>query len=208
MPRTPSPEPEELLRELEFLPEPPLVAPPWPADEEQESAEVMPFPAQARRRRRWHWAGGVMAAAAALLLAVLFAQPERGGEGEPLPPWREGLRGEEAAAGLEVNLRLALEEEGEARRVARNETVQVGQRVFFRVDASPPSEVTVWVVAPGGVETVAAVKATEEPIDLQGEQGLIAYRFEQPGLYVFHAAADVSQECVAPACFQHPLNVR
>jgi hypothetical protein len=148
-------------------PEPPAEAPAWPAP---------------RSRARWLAAG--LALAAALLLALLASAPS---------PSLRGL-GADAA---ELELRMVVERGGVAVRLSPRVPLQVGERVLFRVRSDQPTRAQLWVDGPQGREDIASVEVDAAPRDVGDGSGLIGYRFDGPGRYVFHLAPPQGS-CAAP----------
>jgi hypothetical protein len=143
------------------------------------------------RRRRWRWAIGatvpLLAAAAALLwLGGPGTGQTQRGTGDP----------------PQVELRLVMSDGHQARRLHR----ETGERAYFRVAASEPAEVSLWVEGPRGRERIARVQADVEPQELRQGAGYLVYEFDTPGHYVF--SASVGERCAPPSCDQVVLEIR
>jgi len=126
-------------------------------------------------RRRWIQGAAL---AAALLLSVVGARQLQ----EPLVTAR-GAGAADGAAAPTVELRLVVERDGEAKRLAQRELCAVGEVVYFRVAASEAAALS--VEGPSGIEAIAAVDASDGVADVSGPDGLVGYRFDEPGPHTF-----------------------
>jgi len=175
---------DELIAALE-TPAAPPDPPAWPEEEAAEQgAPVVRGPWSIRKRT----VATVAALAAAGVAALLV-----------LPPFAErdetiGFRGDGETAPVEVELKLAVEREGRAERVDESTTLKVGERVFFRVGTSRDAEVELIAVTPEGEEDLGRFESVTVPADVRTVGGLLAYEFEVPGTYAFHACGP------APKC--------
>lgn len=150
---------DDLLRALQS-PSPPEQAPAWPREPR-------------RSRRSLAIASGGLLLAAAVLLALAL-----GGEGQR-------PRGVSEASAV-LDLRMVVERGDVAVRIADGATLTVGERVLFRVASAQEGEVRLWVEHDGREETIAVVPASPRASDVGDARGLIGYRFDLPGRYVFH----------------------
>lgn len=139
-------------------------------------------PPRIRRRRPGPWlaVAGLALVAGALLVV-----------GGPAGPRFRGS----AAERVQVDLRMSVDRGGVAVRLAPDHEVHTGDRVFFRVTASRETTVAVWVEAPGGLTPIALVEAGPEPTDVGRDGGLVAWRFDGPGRYVFRASHEGMGVC-------------
>jgi hypothetical protein len=136
----------------------------------------------------------VALAAVAALAIVVTARPETA----------VGLRG---ATGIPtVDLRMVADRGDGAVRLTEGGIYHVGDRVFFRLAASPGARVSLWVDGPLGRETIADVDAGAAPEDVRSGDGLVAYAFDAPGRYAFVAGAAGDPDCVG--CARHVVEVR
>ncbi|MCB9742561.1 MAG: hypothetical protein H6740_08180 [Alphaproteobacteria bacterium] len=181
---------DALVRDLE-VPGPELGPPPWPQ------------PGLLDRLRAALRHPGVLLAGAALVaaLALLALRPPS------LPEQGPSLRGVDAQQLPEPFLDLVLEADGQARRLARGEAVDVGDRVFFRVSASRAHALTLSVAGPTGREVLAHTTAGPTPVDLGGPRGLHAWRFDAPGRYAF-SLSTTPEGCPRPGCTTLIVEVR
>ncbi len=190
---------DELLHALQTPPAP-AEAPAWPDEDEEEADEVVPLrPDDAQVP--WPVLVAAFAVAAVAVFAVLYSLPEPGAPGGVT------LRGDEGVAAVTVDLRLVVERDGTAQRVERGVPLSKGEIVHFRVAASEAVEVQVRVDGPEGAQTITEVRSGPELTDLRGEEGLIGYRLERTGRYVFTATAGETDACEAPACVEFPVEV-
>ncbi len=132
-----------------------------------------------------------------------------------LPREQDGLgfRGVEPipaeAGAADVQLRLAVEREGQVVSLERGDEVVVGDRVFFRLSVDGPSTVTVWVDGPDLREALGSQDfAGAASDDLRGAAGLQAWRFDIPGRYVFQASSTGDGSCAPPTCSERIVDVR
>lgn len=107
----------------------------------------------------------------------------------------------------EADLRIAVERNGHAHRLAQGERLRLGDRLFFRVSASRAGALRVWVDGPAGREPIAWVAVGPAPEDLQLGNRLVAYELSHPGTYVFHASLAKGSHCEPPACVERSLAV-
>jgi hypothetical protein len=151
---------DELLRALDS-PEPEGEAPAWPAP----------------RRARWPLpalsALSALSALAAALLVWWWSSPA---------PTLRGLPDD----AVELELRMVVERGGVAVRLPRRLPLQTGERVLFRVQADRPTQASLWVEGPSGREDIASPEVGTAPRDVGDDRGLVGYRFDGPGRYVFH----------------------
>jgi hypothetical protein len=131
-------------------------------------ASAPPFP---RTTRRWP---AVLAIAAALTLVV--------GAGRQVPSIR-GLMDPV----VRVDLQVAVERGGVAVRAVPGGRYRVGERAFFRLDASRRAHVELWVDGPEGHAEIGSIDADGAARDIGDASGLTAWRFDEPGTYVFGA---------------------
>ena len=149
-------DPDDLLRALES-PDPPDEAPPWPVE----------------RRSRLGWAVALAAAAVVALFLGVRA------------PETPTTRGADASPPT-LDLRMAVERDGVAERVATGAVLRRGERVVFRVAADRETPARLWVEEPGGTSVIVETDAGPVPRDIGDPQGLLGYRFDSPGRHVFH----------------------
>ncbi|MEQ1566978.1 MAG: hypothetical protein ABMA64_15150 [Myxococcota bacterium] len=151
-------------------PPPPPRAPDWPAE-------------RSSRWRPWAIAGGLALAAG---VALALALPERG-------PRSRGVPSELP----ELDLRMVAERGGVAVRVS--EPLHTGERVLFRASADRQTRAELWVEGPRGRERLTGLTVDPTPRDVGDATGLLGYRFDTPGRYVFHLTpeGDTCGECPA-----------
>ncbi|MCB9766013.1 MAG: hypothetical protein H6739_39930 [Alphaproteobacteria bacterium] len=180
---------DALTRRL-LSPLPELAPPLWP-EEEASGFE---------RLRAWVWprhAWVLVPALAALMLVVAR-------------PWGQApddsIRGVNPAAPVWVSLDLLVQQDGAVERLGEVDTIHVGDRVFFRVAAGAQVPVSVWVRGPAGVEPITTAQVGPTTTDLRSARGLYAYRFDQPGRYIF-MASPAPEVCTPPACAEQTVEV-
>jgi len=148
---------DQLISDLRG-PDPPPRAPDWPAP-----------------RRRWPLVAvvGLGAAFAAWLVVA------RSADEAPTP------RSAHVIERSVIDLRMVVERDGVAVRIASGSVLRVGERVWFRATAQPAIESILWVEGPAGRTQAWSGPLGPRPTDLGGADGLIAYRFDRPGRYEF-----------------------
>lgn len=157
---------DDLLRALE-TPEPPERPPAWPE----------PRPPFWRSAHLWLPVSAALAAALLLWIAL------------PHDPQRDvQMRGIEDELPIQLDLRMVVERGGVAVRVSSGSALRTGERVLFRVQADRPAEATLWVEGPMGNTAVASPQVGTRPQDVGDRRGLVGYRFDTPGRYVFRLA--------------------
>jgi len=173
---------DDLIRSLE-APEPPLFPP--------------PLPRPGRSGRPWLFAGLALAAVAAGVLLVV--QPAD--DGPALVP-----RGAAGGATPVVDLRLVVDGPAGTRRLAQGDTLRVGERIFFRVGADPPSVVRIRVESATSAVAVGETLAGDPPADLRSDAGLVAWEAEAEGAYTVVAATG-DGSCAPPSCVSLTVRV-
>ncbi len=142
-------------------------------------AEVGPVPVPANRRRPWPWIGGLLAAAAALLVGYV-ALPSGPVPGDP-SDWI--ARGEESI-GPAVDLRLAVRSPtGEVARFRRDASYTAGDTLLFRYDAHVPGHLHLVRIDADGVvvihqQAVGGTGTADLSGDLETGGGLVGYSME------------------------------
>ena len=124
--------------------------------------------------------GPALALAAAAALVVLSVRPD--------PP-DVGMRG---GAHQDATVRLELDRVHgkQSQRIADGDSVLTGDLIYFRVSATPPTEVRITVEGPAGREDVALHPARPEGGSVQGASGHVAYAVDAPGTYTFRASPE------------------
>lgn len=138
-----------------------------------------------RRRRLWP---AILAIAAAALLTVGAQQwaraPEPAEPGEPT----EGARGLLRSHNSAVALYLSARRDERVWRLADQEQLRVGDEVYFRLSASRPAEVRLWVDGPEGRSEIAKINVDTQLRDARIGDDLYGWSFDRPGFYSFCAA--------------------
>ncbi len=181
---------------------PPSEAPPWPV----------------QTSKAWWRNPGVVALAAALLLAVVVpgawwtgrtGQLETESRAVPSPTSPGVARGEGASSGpaelsglTELELRVRVIEGSEPKRLRRSRTYPVGTRLAFQLAATTPSTVVLAVSGPGGQQDLAVEAVGIEPSYLGGANAALSYELQEPGEHVFTAALAGHDPiaCALPGC--------
>lgn len=99
-----------------------------------------------------------------------------------------------------LDLRMVVERGGQAVRVHEDAAYLVGERVFFRIAASEPTEVGLWVHAPDGVQEIARTMAGPQAQDLGSGESLVAWEFDRPGQYRFVLVQGEPAVCTPARC--------
>lgn len=151
------------------------------------------WPEPPRAPRMWVPVLGAAALAAAVAVAVASGS-------------NSDVRLRGAPGRVRVDLRMVVDRGDGALRISNGSTYYVGDRVYFRVAASPGTRLLVWVDGPDGREEIGAVDATDAPADLRAGGGLVAWEFDRPGRYTFSAGAELDTSC--EGCDHVTLEVR
>jgi hypothetical protein len=128
----------------------------------------------------------VAAAVAALALVLWISRPEIALRGTP-----------ESVESLD--LRMVIERAGTAVRLSGGSRAGIGERVLFRASAERPTRARLWVDGPDGPEPIITIDLDRSPRDVGNDSGLVGYRFESAGRYVFHLtpASGTCADCPA-----------
>ena len=173
----------------------------------QRTAALISSLEHARRSRAprslgWKW-GGLALACAAAAATLVIASPS-----EPTTTTRSlGVPLATTADSPHVQLRLAVERDSGAVLLERGELVSVGERVFFQVSTDGPGEVTLWSEGPEGRQRLSQFTTTAGKIvDVPSGGGLLAWRFESPGLYRFWVVSGEG-DCPSERCDSQSVEV-
>ena len=151
-----------------------------------------------------------LAAAAAVLLVVLPGDGDGDGDGD-------GIRNRSIGGGAWVSpeqaappaLRLAIERDGIVEPLKPGKAVQLGDRLFFRIESQQVGTADLWIDGPSGREKLSSVSFSQPgTLDVPRGDGLLAWRFDARGRYHFEVLADGAERCVPSSCAQRTVDVR
>lgn len=143
--------------------------------------------------------GGAFLAAAAALLAVVVGP---GGDGVR-------HRGDNDGVPVSVELRLMLKADEGYQRLGRQDAVQVGAQVFFRVSTDRPGEVALWAEQSGERTELGRLDAGPEAVEVTGPQGgALGWAFDAPGTVTFFASSAEDGSCPEETCDRWPVTVQ
>jgi hypothetical protein len=182
-----------LIRALE-TPAAPVTAPAWPVEE----ALVVGTRrvAGGARTRWWAWAAAACVAGAVLLLgATKLIGTWTGAPADDI-----SFRGAGRDTPSSVGLALILDEGDAARTLPPGETVVMGSRVYFEVDAPYGKTVHVWVEGPHGLEPIGAMRGAGRPALLSERNSAPYYQLDEPGRLHFRASTEGEGCCDPESC--------
>jgi hypothetical protein len=125
----------------------------------------------------------------------------------PSPDPEPGLRGE-AAAGPEIDLRLAVKRGEELQRLHSGGTYAVGDRLYFRLSSPQVRWITLWIDGPEGRVVLGHHEAGPTPSDLRAGEGVLAWSLDRPGTYTVRASAGGMGSCAPESCIERTVVVK